>query len=157
MTDYHRHKGDRIFSLLIALTICCVLLTGCLGIGRRAKVIIECDQYINKGLLLTVDFIWATESEKSAILRIGPDGWWSSPYRKGLVEPELTTVTLRGGEQEPKRVPLRRPKKAKTLIIFANYRGVQDKAAQQIVGSPRGLLGKKMHIRVHEDRLELVD
>ena len=124
--------------------------------GRRAKAIIECDQYINKGLLLTMDFIWATEAEKSAILRIGPDGWWSSDYRKGLVEPELTTVTLRGGEQEPKKVRLRRPKKANTLIVFANYRGVQDKDAQQIVGLPRGLLGKKMHIRVHENSLEKV-
>jgi len=143
--------------LLMTLALLCGLVSGCrtLGLGRKTVVYFTCGPEINNGLILAAELIWATETEKRTILAIGPDRWWSSDHRRGLTEPHLTHIDLRGGQRE--QVNLRRPNGAVVLIVFADYGGVTDPNAQQLVIAPRGIVrAQRVRIRVGEDRLELI-
>lgn len=149
----------RSLALLAVLALSCGLVSGCASM-RRSTAFFECAPKINGGLILRVDLIWASEEEKGAILAKGPEEWWISPERKGLTEPERIALNLDGGHR--KRKALRPPKGKSVLIIFADYGDVTDWNAQQLVVPVNiwhtflGLRAKRMHIKVHENRLEQV-
>lgn len=143
--------------LLLTVALLCGLVSGCrtMGMGRRAAVLLECDPQINEGLILSVDLIWADERGQKEILNIGPDRWFSHDYRWGLTETHLTRLDLRGGGS--RQVNLRAPSGAVVLIVFADYGNVTDPNAKRLVIQAGGIVrAQRVHIRVHEDKLEQV-
>lgn len=146
----NRKRGSRF--LLVAAVLLLGLVSACSG-TQKAIVTFDCAREINKGLLLSVDLIWADETEKKEILLIGPEEWWLSDYRnKKLVEPQLTMMTLRGGCSSIV-VDTRIQKEGASLIIFADYRGVAEKKFQQIVIPA----GSKVTVFAGSDRLVLLE
>jgi len=146
-----RYRKRESYCLLTVGILLLGVFSACNGLPK-AKAYIECTSMVNNDLVLNVDFIWANATEENAILKIGPDGWRISEYSEGMTEPQLIRRSLRSG-CAPEVISLVGREGDKSLIVFADYRGVDEDKYQQIVIPA----GSTVRIVVGPDRIECVE
>ena len=139
LTHYNAKIKSMLFIIFIGGLL--VLVNGCaptevveqdIGLINTETIRFQCDKQINQGLLLPVDIIYITRYHMPReIVSIGPNKWFNSLWRERWEERQ--TISLKGGEIRKVKLNGLWLRNTKFLIIYADYKGVEEPYSQQII------------------------
>ena len=144
--DKQRCKGIKRPFIYLLLPVTVFFLSGCGSSSSNAvpkaeqewenlrikNIEFVCDQHINQGMLLPVDVIYITKFHMPReVIAIGPNSWFESLKRERWEARQ--TLSLRGGETRKLALNRLWLKDTKLLIVFANFKNVEEPLSQQIV------------------------
>lgn len=103
-----------------------------IDIIKTKSIKFQCDEHINQGMLLPVDIIYITRYHMPReVISIGPSSWFNSFERERWETRQ--TLSLKGGEIQKIKLNKLWLKNTKFLIIFANFKNVEEPYSQQII------------------------
>ncbi|MDM8542957.1 hypothetical protein QUF90_17930 [Desulfococcaceae bacterium HSG9] len=141
MKPIHRLGTLNLQLFIIFLFVLPVLIISCapteieeqdFGLVRTQTIRFECGKQLNQGLLLPVDIIYITRYHMPReVVSIGPNKWFNSLWREKWEERQ--TVSLKGGETRKIKLNELWLRNTKFLIIYADFKGVEEPYSQQII------------------------
>ncbi len=99
---------------------------------QAKSIIFQCDKKINQGMLLPVDVIYITRYHRPReVISVGPNNWFNSLEREKWETRQ--TLSLKGGETKTLELNKLWLKETKLLVIFADFKDVEEPHSQQII------------------------
>jgi hypothetical protein len=102
------------------------------GLIQTESITFSCDRRINQGMLLPVDIIYIQRFHMPGeVISLGPDQWFNHIEREKWEEKQ--TLSLKGGEEIQVKLNPLWMENTKFLIIFADFKDVNNPYSQQII------------------------
>ncbi len=87
---------------------------------------------VNRGQILPIDIVYISYAKDlRSVVRYGPDRWFDTDFRRDWVQKE--SIALKSGQHLRVELNEEFHKRAKLIVIFADFIDVSDPSRQQVI------------------------